>query len=728
MLRSILSSTVLMASFAGAAGAQVPSLSAPKLLEGDDLFSAAAGSQDTPVLAEGDGAHLVVWTDLRSNPGFTLGGVQSDRDLWATRVDANGSPLDAAPIPISTQYGSQVSPDVAWNGTHWLVAWENQSPTQFFYATEVLATRVSADGAVLDDPPISVVTYESSSSIDFAMTANGADWCVVARGTSAGPETAVVARRIASDGTLPEPAPVPVHPSGGPLTFGLGVESAGSEYLVLFSQSSSLFARRLASDLTILGDIPSMPGLSVASNGTGYLVAWLSGTNYVVSPMTTDGVLLVPGGAPFSPTGSVLQLGSRTMGWDGALWWVSWQNALSGIRATRVTPTGAVLEPGGAGLDPAHEQYVGSMSTAGVDGGGARIVWQDNRVGGLAPNDILAGGFSATMSPNVGQPISLGLPTQTGLDLAAGDGGFLAVHRSWVSGGQRILAGRLDRFGNAIGAPVEIAAAEALGTPDVAWNGSVYLVTWTEDAQVRARRLSPDGVPLGESFFVMDGYTSDVAALADTFLVVGTYQTIGPQFIHPFGARVDGATGAVLDSPPISLGQYFANNLDVVAFDGRWLATWQRNFSHDDPGAEIRATFIEPDGSTAGDFSVGFGGRPDARTSRRARARPSWSGGPAPTARPIPTWWRGACHLPERSSTRGASRSRPRRGTRPSPPRSGPARSSSSCGRTSAPRRPSSTSARTSTRRGSPRTEPSSTRAPSRCSTSSRRRLAQSSP
>ena len=601
---------------ASSPSAQAPKLTDVKLLTGDDLLAAAAGEQTAPVLAAGGDGHLVVWSDQRTHPESSFSGPQSGVDVWAARLGADGTLLDPTGIVVSDAYGAQTNAQVAWNGENWLVAWENQSPTQFFYATEIQAVRVSPDGQVLDQEPIALVTYGSSSSVDFALTANGSDWCVVARGTSAGPETAVVARRVAAGGGLPEAAPVAIHPDGGPLVFSLDIVSTAGEYLVVFSQSGTSFARRLDSELDVLGDIGSIPGLTLASNGTHYYVVWSSGGNYVGSPMSATGTLLVPAGAVLTPSASIFELNPDTLGWDGSQWWVSWRHAFDGIEATRVTTSGQVLDPNGVPLDPSIEDFVREHALAGVDGGGARLAWQDDRAGGIAPNDIRLGAFSSAAAPTVGDPASLALPAQTAPDLAAGSSGYLEVHRSIVSGLQRILAQPLDGFGNAVSAPVELAAGPSLGTPDVAWNGAVFLVTWPEDSQILARRVAEDGTPIdGSPSVVMDGYSCDVAALGDDFLVVATYQTISVQFVHPFGVRVDGPTGAVLDPVPIALGQYFARNLDVTTVGGRWLATWQRNFSHDDPGAEVRAIFVEPDGSHGGDFSVGIGGQPAVAAS-----------------------------------------------------------------------------------------------------------------
>jgi hypothetical protein len=59
----------------------------------------------------------------------------------------------------------------------------------------------------------------------------------------------------------------------------------------------------------------------------------------------------------------------------------------------------------------------------------------------------------------------------------------------------------------------------------------------------------------------------------------------------------------VLD-PPIRIGQYFATNPDVTTVGNRWLAAWERHWSHDDGHDDITAAFIEASGAASPEFVV----------------------------------------------------------------------------------------------------------------------------
>ena len=86
--------------------------------------------------------HLVVW--MASPDGST------NTDIRGARVAPNGTILDAQGIRIATTAGTQHSPDVSFDGTDFLVAWENDGVVP----SRVEATRVSGQGVVLDAPAL----------------------------------------------------------------------------------------------------------------------------------------------------------------------------------------------------------------------------------------------------------------------------------------------------------------------------------------------------------------------------------------------------------------------------------------------------------------------------------------------------------------------------------------------------------------------------------------------
>ena len=138
----------------------------------------------------------------------------------------------------------------------------------------------------------------------------------------------------------------------------------------------------------------------------------------------------------------------------------------------------------------------------------------------------------------------------------------------------------------------------------MAWNGSLYLIVWSKNDTIWGQRFGSNGSTLDSSpFFIMEGYGPDVAALGSVFLVVGKNYVNSVQFVHPFAIRVDGS-GTVLDASPIFLGQYYVRYISVVATNTNWFVAWQRNYTHDDPGAELMGNFVESDGTAGSEYRI----------------------------------------------------------------------------------------------------------------------------
>jgi hypothetical protein len=105
-------------------------------------ISSAAGDQFNPTVAWGGSTWLVTWADGRN------GG----RDVYGTTVSPSGVVGPAAGFPISIATGDQQSPAVAFDGTNFVVAWnDGRNGNQ-----DIFATRVRPDRTVLNPNGIAV--------------------------------------------------------------------------------------------------------------------------------------------------------------------------------------------------------------------------------------------------------------------------------------------------------------------------------------------------------------------------------------------------------------------------------------------------------------------------------------------------------------------------------------------------------------------------------------------
>ncbi|MEX1024513.1 MAG: hypothetical protein WD226_05495 [Planctomycetota bacterium] len=609
------------------ASAQVcDGLGVVKLHAADLALSNAGGEQEFPAIAAGDTSYLAVWADDRADFTRHTTGIRS-RDVFARRIAADGTALDAVSFRVAGGLGRKDDVRVSWNGSHWLVTWTQDLPTQFHKAIAIAGVRVARDGTVLDATPIHVRAYGFSSNVQYALGSDGTGWAVVCQGSSAG-EASVEGRLIASDGTVTAgPAPLLASTS---LWGGFELCFANGKYL-LGASGSNMQGRLLGPDLVPLASaftLAAQGNAKIATDGFGYLVTYSAspgvGSQIFVRAMSSTGVL----GAPQAVTPSSIEYTyDPAVAWNGTDYVVAFTRGLASptnIFAARVAQSGTVVDFGGlpvaTGTD-ARDARVASLAQ-----GEAEIVWV--RGAGLHPfvSDVLSTSFGANGTTGSAVGLSNGRPRQGDPDLAAGGEGYLAVFMSERDTLPRVMAQRLDRFGNPLDADViEVASGPTLNGPRVAWNGDHFLIVWedpgpggfstfpTDDATF-GRRIAADGTLLDAApFQILLGGMPDVAAVGTTFLVAAS-QAVTTQIRRIFVARVDGA-GAVLDTNSVEVGSNFARWPQVAAFDDRWIVTWQRNPTHDNPAASVRYAVVMPDATSLGEVSVAGGSRPGIAAS-----------------------------------------------------------------------------------------------------------------
>lgn len=112
------------------------------------VISTASGSQSSPAIAFDGTNHFVAWADGRSGSGL---------DVYGARVrGSDGALLDSAGIAMSTAAGDQYAPAIAWDGANHFVAWADNrgEPTSDIYGARVRGS----DGAVLDASGLAIST------------------------------------------------------------------------------------------------------------------------------------------------------------------------------------------------------------------------------------------------------------------------------------------------------------------------------------------------------------------------------------------------------------------------------------------------------------------------------------------------------------------------------------------------------------------------------------------
>jgi len=239
-------------------------------------ISTAASHQNNPSICFSGADYLVVWEDKRND---SLG------DIYGARVNQAGVVLDPAGIALATADSTQMDPSLAFGGTNYLVTWTHvYSPYPYWYTGDIYAARVNQNGSVLDTAAIKINTsmYDYSPSVVY----DGVKYFVVFTDFFPAPPGywAIVGRFVTPTGdTLPATTWV----AGAGLSYRTDEPSIafdGTNYLVVyrFRDGWDIHGKRVDQTGNVLDSLPILieqgagkqERSSVAFDGLNYCVVW----------------------------------------------------------------------------------------------------------------------------------------------------------------------------------------------------------------------------------------------------------------------------------------------------------------------------------------------------------------------------------------------------------------------------------------------------------------------
>lgn len=627
MRTTILSSALGLTLLAGPASAQFPG--PPILLPGDTGTEVAAGLQQRPVGAAGDGQFLVVWEDGRSvlgdfqeKPPTTSSLSLVKSDLLAARFDAQGNRLDDAPIVVSGLPWIQRYAQVAWNGSSYLVVWQAEVASALTYTDAIFAARVGPDGSVLDDPPILVEDSIDADETDPAVASDGQDWVVTwSDFDPAAGLLSVEGARITAGGVLVQKTTLGEDSSGFYAPRKARIAFAVDRYLVTWEhfgasgEQRNLYGHFFDPGLAPIGaefEIAGGPGnqekAAVSTNGGQFFVAW--GGMAGATPVALDGTVVVPGGLPFH-AGTPAYGWTPSAAWDGSAYLVSWEGATSqgySLHTAHIDTAGALL-PGSPTTLEGGLPFASDSVMLGAGGLGL-VLWSDTRLGDW--QDVWSRTLDAAGNAGPLQPVAVGAPSQTHVDLD-GDAvdGYLVSFVRRVSGSEAVQIQRVDAAGNALDPTPTTLVADVpnrLTHTAVAHGTNGWLVVWEDIGQQRVQgmRVGLDGVPLyAAPVDIVAGNTPDVAFLGGEYLVVSSYRPINHQRI-PRIRRMQESDGALL-GPEESVGSGYCLWPTVEALADRWMIAYEARATHDSPWSSITGLLVLGDGTAQPPISLSSG-------------------------------------------------------------------------------------------------------------------------
>lgn len=258
----------------------------------------------------------------------------------------------------------------------------------------------------------------------------------------------------------------------------------------------------------------------VAWNGSHWLAAWLDEGTLTLVRISPDGTVLGPPAVAGSPGDSA----SIALASDGATWVVAWAGTVAGnaaVRAARIDALGRVQDPGGVEILPeTHFMRLGLTMAFASDH--YLLAWPEwSSANG---NDIVGIRFGRDLVPLSGAPFTIAASpnADTAPSLASNGSSFCLAWKEmdgsgWVNG----ISGTLVDASGVASQPAGVAVGDRRSwgdSPDVAWDGTQWIVGWTA-LGAQAARMSASGSlldPLGIDIAAATNFDLRDVALAAT--------------------------------------------------------------------------------------------------------------------------------------------------------------------------------------------------------------------
>jgi len=476
------------------------------------VFYAPVSSSGSPAIASDGASFLAVWCDGRDGGNIN----RTEGDLYAARIGSDGTILDPLGIFVTPAYGPL---GVAWSGDAYVVIWSTFNPSA------VMAARIAPDGRIVD-PPHVIVPGLYLTGNHHLIASNGNVTVVT---TNGGYSVLDKDLRIIDSGTRG----LSVHPNGSGgfilLTSNSSIRLDGTGHPIASSQQPSSIGGVIAchgNECLQVYDVGTGANLNAASydpaTGSQSPAIGLpipSGYSYYDLVAAADGYLLFSGsGLVQRFDGQHNPIGPPTsLGWPGSAGVAAASNGHSTIVLRSTNPVSmAVVTPSGAGdlRNPAASANAQRYPAIATDGSAFLVAWEENDgtyAGRLSLDGTALDGRGRRITTATGTPavaydgasylVSVGDGSQTTMvRLDPSSGATLATH-TLCGDGMRIVAGNgtahiavwancgglaaafIDANGTPASGPVNIAPLPPWIVPQhpaVAWNGTMWLVTWEE--------------------------------------------------------------------------------------------------------------------------------------------------------------------------------------------------------------------------------------------------------
>jgi phosphoribosylformylglycinamidine (FGAM) synthase PurS component len=345
--------------------------------------SVVAGDQRSPSVAS-DGQNLaVVWEDYRSG---------SFSDIYGCRVTPQGTVLEPQGIAISISVYNQWSPAAACDGTNFLVAWDDYRNGEY----DIYGCRVTPQGTVLDPAGIAVSTAAHVQR-DPSVAFDGTNFLVVWEDWRGGDTSDIYGCRVTPQGAVLDSGGIAISTAACDQKLPK-VTSDNSGSLVVWEDwrgdlETDIYGCRVTpagvvldpSGIAISAATYDQLSPAVAFDGVNHFVVWQDSRSNMYDiygcRVTPQGAVLDPSGIAICTVAAIKYF--PTVAFDDANSLVLWSDRRSGegydIYGCRVTSQGAVLDPSGFAVSQAGNDELCPELV--FDGANSLVVWTDESHG-----------------------------------------------------------------------------------------------------------------------------------------------------------------------------------------------------------------------------------------------------------------------------------------------------------------------------------------------------------
>ncbi len=560
------------------------------MIDRDIVWGLADRGQDMPSVAFDGTNYLAVWQDKRGGR-FT--------DIYGARVDREGTVLDPGCIRISSGVDSEQDPTIAFDGTNYLVVWDQINRGDVDTGFDIIGTRVSPEGVVLDPEYLTISDAPEDQLIE-SISFDGTNYLVVWL-DDRDYQCDIYGARVDGDGMVLDPAGIPISAGtdyGKFPSLAFGEEN----FLVAWQDerhsTPCIYGARVDGSGTVLDpegirisqSAAFQTFSTVSFDGTNFLVIWEdeAGDHYDIYGARIDRSGVVLDVEPIAISVAPENQANPSVAFDGTDFFVTWddsRNGLSDIYGTWIDQSGSVLFPEGVALVELEESQ--SAPCVVFDGNDHLVVFADNSVGWTDISGARVRKNGEVVDPS-GIHLSIAVNSQYQPSVSTDGAGYLVV---WSADDGRdskdIHGALLDSNGAMIG-DHSVAISNAAGdqnNPSVSSDGNTYFVAWTsveQDRGIHGAVLDRQGSIIKPGVLLKEGRISNsppgvVFDGTEYFMVWTSPEETGSGV---FGMWVD-TTGEAVDRLVVVISSGEGDSYRAsVAFDGTdylvvW--TWQLN-------------------------------------------------------------------------------------------------------------------------------------------------------